>query len=155
MEGRLVKGQIGVIGGAECPPEIYEIAREVGREIAKNGFCLICGGLGGVMEGACRGAQEAGGITIGLLPTSNKRDANQYCDIVLPTGLGHARNVLVVQASDGLVAVDGEAGTLSEIAIALKLRKPIVGIKTWELEGRVPQAERGGEAVAKLMEMLG
>jgi len=154
MEGRLVKGQIGVIGGAECSPEIYEIAREVGREIARNGFALVCGGLSGVMEGACRGAQEAGGITIGLLPTSNKGDANPYCDLVIPTGIGHARNILVVHASDALVAVDGEAGTLSEIAIALKIGKPIVGIKSWELEGRVPQAERGGEAVTKLMEML-
>jgi uncharacterized protein (TIGR00725 family) len=155
MAGRLVKGQIGVIGGAECSLEIYEIAREVGRAIARNGFALVCGGLGGVMEAACQGAKEAGGITIGLLPTSNKGDANPYCDLVIPTGLGHARNILVVHASDALVAVDGEAGTLSEIAIALKIGKPLVGIRSWELEGRVPQAERGGEAVAKLMEMLG
>ena len=154
MEGRLVKGQIGVIGGAECSPEIYEIAREVGREIAKNGFSLICGGLGGVMEAACRGAKEIGGITIGLLPTTNKRDANPYCDIVLPTGLGHARNILVVQASDGLIAVDGETGTLSEIAIALKVGKPIVGIKTWDLEERVPLAEGGRASVALLLGML-
>jgi uncharacterized protein (TIGR00725 family) len=154
MEGRMVKGQIGVIGGAVCSPEIYEIARDVGREIATNGFALVCGGLGGVMEAACQGAKKAGGITIGLLPTSDKKDANPYCDLVIPTGLGHARNVLVVHASDALIAVDGEAGTLSEIAIALKIGKPIVGIKSWELEGRVPQAERGDEAVAMLMEML-
>jgi len=183
MEGRLVKGQIGVIGGAECSPEIYEIAcpkvalwPDVGREIATNGFALVCGGLGGVMpkvalwpEAACRGAKARGGITIGLLPTSDNRrwpfgqkDANPYCDLVIPTGLGHARNVLVVHAADALVAVDGEAGTLSEIAIALPevalwpmIGKPIVGIKSWALEGRVPQTERGGEAVAMLMEMLG
>jgi hypothetical protein len=154
MEGRLVIGQIGVIGGTECAPEIYDIAREVGREIAIKGFALVCGGLGGVMEGACRGAKEAGGITIGLLPTSNKGDANPYVDIVIPTGLGHARNVLVVHASDALIAVDGEAGTLSEIATALKVGKPLVGIKSWELEGRVPQTKRGDEAVAMLMEML-
>lgn len=154
MEGRLVKGQIGVIGGAECSPEIYEIAREVGGEIAKNGFSLVCGGLGGVMEAACRGAKEADGITIGILPTSNKRDANPYIDHVIPTGLGHARNILVVHASDALVAVDGEAGTLSEIAIALKVGKPIVGIKTWELEGRVPLAEGGRASVAMLLDML-
>jgi uncharacterized protein (TIGR00725 family) len=151
----MVKGQIGVIGGAVCSPELYEIACDVGREIATNGFALVCGGLGGVMEAACQRAKKAGGITIGLLPTSNKGDANPYCDLVIPTGLGHARNVLVVHASDALIAVDGEAGTLSEIAIALKIGKPIVGIKSWKLDGRVPQTERGDEAVAMLMEMLG
>ena len=154
MEGRGVKGQIGVIGGGTCSAEIYEIAQEVGREIAQNGFSLVCGGLGGVMEAACRGARETGGITIGILPTSNKGDANPYCDLVIPTGLGHARNVLVVHASDGLVAVDGETGTLSEIAIALKVGKPIVGIKTWELQGRVPLAQGGRAAIAMLMDML-
>ena len=154
MEGRLVKGQIGVIGGGACSPEIYEIAREVGEEIARNGFSLVCGGLTGVMEAACRGAREAGGMTIGILPTNNKKDANPYLDVIIPTGLGHARNVLVVLASDALVAVDGEAGTLSEIAIALKVGKPIVGIRTWELERRVPLAEGGRESVAMLMDML-
>ena len=154
MEGRGVKGQIGVIGGGTCSAEIYEIAQEVGREIARNGFSLVCGGLGGVMEAACRGAREAGGITIGILPTTNKGDANPYVDLVIPTGLGHARNVLVVHTSDALVAVDGETGTLSEIAIALKAGKPIVGIKTWELEGRVPAAEEGREAIAMLMDLL-
>ena len=161
MEGRGVKGQIGVIGGATCSAEIYEIAREVGGEIARNGFSLVCGGLGGMMpevtlwpEAACRGAREAGGITIGIIPTADKRDANPYCDLIIPTGLGHARNVLVVYASDALVAVDGETGTLSEIAIALKVGKPIVGIKTWELEGRVPLAQGGREAFAMIMDML-
>jgi uncharacterized protein (TIGR00725 family) len=154
MEGRLVKGQIGVIGGAECSQEIYEIAREVGGAIARNGFALVCGGLGGVMEAACRGAKEAGGITIGILPTSDKGDTNPFCDLVIPTGLGHARNILVVYASDALVAVDGEAGTLSEIAIALKIGKPLIGVRSWRLEGRVPHVAGGGEAVARLMEML-
>jgi uncharacterized protein (TIGR00725 family) len=154
MENRLVKGQLGVIGGAKCSPEIYGIAQEVGGEIAKNGFSLVCGGLTGVMEAACRGAKEAGGITIGILPTSDSRNVNSYVDVVIPTGLGYARNVLVVHASDALVAVDGETGTLSEIAIALKERKPIVGIKTWDLEGRVPLVEGGKEAVALLMGML-
>jgi uncharacterized protein (TIGR00725 family) len=182
MEGRLVRGQIGVIAGggplasgAECSPEIYEIACDVGQEIATNGFALVCGGLGGVMpkvalwpEAACRGAKKAGGVTIGLVPTSDNRrwpfgqkDANPYCDLVIPTGLGHARNVLVVHASDALIAVDGETGTLSEIAIALKpevapwsVGKPIVGIKTWDLEGRVPLAESARTSVAMLSGML-
>lgn len=154
MEGRKVTGQIGVIGGGTCSPEIYEIAQEVGRKIAQNGFSLVCGGLGGVMEAACRGARETGGTTIGILPTTNKEDANPYCDLVIPTGLGHARNVLVVHASDALIAVDGEAGTLSEIAIALKVGKPIVGLKTWNLEGRVPLAKDGREAITMIMDML-
>ena len=132
--------------GATCSAEIYEIAR--------HGFSLVCGGLGGVMEAACRGAKEAGGITIGIIPTADKRDANPYCDLIIPTGLGHARNVLVVHASDALVAVDGETGTLSEIAIALKVGKPIVGINTWELGGRIPLAQGGREASAMIMEML-
>ncbi|MBW2040136.1 MAG: TIGR00725 family protein [Deltaproteobacteria bacterium] len=154
MEGRKVKGQIGVIGAGKCPSEVYEIAREVGGEIARRGFSLVCGGLGGVMEAACRGAKEAGGTTIGILPTSNRMDANPYVDLVIPTGLGHARNILVVQASDALVAIDGGAGTLSEIAIALKVGKPIVGIRTWKLEGKVPLVEGGREAVGMLINML-
>jgi len=154
MEGRMSKGQIGVIGGAQCPQEVYEIAREVGGEIARKRFSLVCGGLGGVMEAACRGAKEVGGITIGILPTSDRRDANPYVDVVIPTGLGHARNILVVHASDALVAIDGEAGTLSEIAIALKVGKHLVGIRTWELEGRVPMAAGGREAIAMLIGML-
>ena len=154
MEGRRIKGQIGVIGGGECPHEVYEIAREVGGEIARQGFSLVCGGLGGVMDAACRGAQEAGGITIGILPTSDRRDANPYIDVVIPTGLGHARNILVVHASDALVAIDGGAGTLSEIAIALKVGKPIVGIMTWELEGRVSMAQGGREAVTMVIDLM-
>jgi uncharacterized protein (TIGR00725 family) len=125
MEGNQLKGQIGIIGGAECSS-----------------------------EAACRGAKEAGGITIGILPTSDKRNANPSVDIIIPTGLGHARNVLVVLASDAVIAVDGETGTLSEIAIALKVGKPIVGIRTWDLEGKVPLVEGGHEAVALIMGML-
>jgi uncharacterized protein (TIGR00725 family) len=154
MEGRQEKGQIGVIGATTCSPAISAIAREVGKTIAAKGFFLVCGGLGGVMKAACRGAKDAGGITIGIIPTDKKEDANPYVDIVIPTGLGHARNVLVVHAADALIAVAGEAGTLSEIAIALKTGKPIVGIQTWEVEGRVPMATGGYEAVTMVLEML-
>jgi uncharacterized protein (TIGR00725 family) len=154
MEGRQRRGQIGVIGAATCSPEISAIAREVGEAIATHGFFLVCGGLGGVMKEACRGAKEAGGITIGIIPSDRKQDANPYVDIVIPTGLGHARNVLVVHAADAVVAVAGETGTLSEIAIALKTGKPLVGIRTWELGGRVPMVTGGREAVTMLLEML-
>lgn len=148
MENRSVKGQIGVVGGGSCSPDIYELACEVGVEIAKRGYRLVCGGLAGVMEAACRGAREAGGITIGILPGVDKQDANPFVDVIIPTGLGHARNILVVHASDALIAIDGGAGTLSEIAIALKVGKPVVGIRTWDLEGKVIMATRGREAVA-------
>jgi uncharacterized protein (TIGR00725 family) len=154
MEGKQGTGQISVIGAATCSPEISAIAHEVGEAIAAHGFTLVCGGLGGVMEAACRGAKEAGGITIGIIPTDKKEDANPYVDIVIPTGLGHARNVLIVHAADALVAVAGEAGTLSEIALALKTRKPIVGIQTWDVRGRIPMATGGREAVTMALEML-
>ena len=154
MEERRVMGQIGVIGGGDCSTEHYKIARDVGKEIARKGFRLICGGLGGVMEAACRGAKEVGGLTIGILPTYDERDVNPYVDVIIPSGLGHARNVLIVHASDALIAVDGGAGTLSEIAISLKVGKPVVGIKTWELEGRIVTAQDGLEAVAVAIELI-
>jgi uncharacterized protein (TIGR00725 family) len=127
---------IGVIGAGSCSNEIYELAREVGVGIAKMGAILICGGLGGVMEGACRGAYEAGGRTVGILPGPDRAHANQYVTIPIVTDLGHARNVLIVRSSDLLIAVSGGYGTLSEISIALKLKKPVVGLSTWpNMEG--------------------
>src|SRR5919199_2439349 len=95
---------------------------------------VVCGGLGGVMEAACRGAKSAGGMTVGILPSGSRADANDYVDIALATGLGEARNALVVRAVDVLIAVGGEYGTLSEIALALKAGKPVVGVGTWELD---------------------
>jgi len=150
MASRVPK-QIGVIGASSCPPEIYELAREVGREIARRGYILICGGLGGVMEAACRGAKEEGGLTVGIIPMAHKEGANPYVDVVIATDMGHARNVIIVHSSDGLVAVAGEEGTLSEIAIALKAGKPVVGLKSWDLGGRVPQASSPREAVERLV----
>ncbi len=127
---------IGVIGAAGCGDDIYELARKVGHGIAKTGAILVCGGLGGVMEGACRGAREAGGQTVGILPGPNKAQANPYVTIPIVTDLGHARNILVVRTSDMLVAISGGYGTLSEISIALKLGKPVVGLRTWpDMEG--------------------
>ncbi|OEU55981.1 MAG: TIGR00725 family protein, partial [Desulfuromonadales bacterium C00003096] len=112
---------IGVIGAGQCKGEIYELAKKVGAGIAKAGAILVCGGLGGVMEGACRGAYEAGGQTVGILPGTDKAQANPYVTIPIVTDLGHARNILVVQSSDILFAISGGYGTLSEISIALKL----------------------------------
>ncbi len=126
--------KISVIGGSLCDQEIFKAAYEVGREIARNNAILVCGGLGGVMEAACKGAKESGGITIGILPGEDENSANIYVDIKIPTGLGYARNVLVVKAGDAIIAVDGSTGTLSEIAYALTYQKPIIGLNTWNLE---------------------
>jgi hypothetical protein len=122
---------IGVIGAGSCSNETYESARKVGVGIARMGAILVCGGLGGVMEGACRGANEAGGQTVGILPGQDRAQANPYVAIPIVTDLGHARNVLVVRSSDLLIAISGGYGTLSEISIALKVGKPVIGLATW------------------------
>ncbi|MEO0291285.1 MAG: TIGR00725 family protein [candidate division WOR-3 bacterium] len=120
---------IGVIGGSNCTKEIYEIAYEVGKNIAKSGNILICGGLSGVMEAACRGAYEAGGLTIGILPGDSKEESNKWVKIPIITGMGMARNVIIVKSSDAVIAIDGEYGTLMELAICSKLNKPLVKVK--------------------------
>ena len=122
---------IGVIGAGSCNNETYESARRVGIGIAAMGATLVCGGLGGVMEGACRGAHEAGGQTVGILPGHDRAQANPYVAIPIVTDLGQARNVVVVRSSDLLIAISGGYGTLSEISIALKIGKPVIGLTTW------------------------
>lgn len=145
---------IAVIGGGHCSDEIYELAREVGREIARAGAMLICGGMFGVMEAACRGAKEAGGTTIGVLPGKNTTEANTFIDIPVVTGLSDARNVIIARSADGVIAVDGEYGTLSEIAFSLKFGKPVVGLKLSFNIPRVIQATTAAEAVNFLMSHL-
>ena len=124
-----------------------EEAEEVGRELARAGALLVCGGLGGAMEAACRGAKAEGGTTLGILPGADRDAANPYVDVAVPTGRGEARNALVVRSADALIAVSGGYGTLSEIALALKAGKRVVGLRTWEIEGVVPAASPA-EAVA-------
>jgi len=126
---------IGVIGAGTCTKEGYSLAKEVGFQIGKNGWLLVCGGLGGVMEAAAKGCSEAGGMTVGLLPGLDKTLANPYIQVPVPTGLGEGRNLLVVRASEVLIAVSGGYGTLSEMALALKAEKPVVGLDTW---GHIP-----------------
>lgn len=123
---------IGVIGAGGCSNSVYETARNLGFEIGKNKWTLVCGGLGGVMEAAARGCAEAGGITVGILPGLERTSANPYIKIGIPTGLGDGRNLLVVRSSDILVAISGGYGTLSEIALALKAGKPVIGLDTWK-----------------------
>ena len=145
---------IGVIGAGSCNNEVYELAREVGVGIAKMGTILVCGGLGGVMEGACRGACEAGGQTVGILPGPDRTNANPHVTIPIVTDLGHARNILIVRSSDLLIAISGGYGTLSEISIALKLGKPVIGLSTWpNMEGvqYVATAEEALNAISALV----
>ena len=124
---------IGVVGPDPAPDDVARQAEVVGRLLAKAGAVLVCGGLGGVMEAAARGAAAEGGTSIGLLPGATREAANRYLTISIPTGMGEMRNVLVVRASDAVIALAGEFGTLSEIAFSLKTGVPVVGLETWEL----------------------
>lgn len=152
---------IAVIGAGRCSADVAAQAEAVGHELAKRGAVLICGGRGGVMEAACRGAKAAGGLTVGILPGTLRREANPYVDIPIVTGMGEARNVLVVQSAQAVIAVDGEYGTLSEIAHALKLGIPVVGLGTWRLlkDGQERQdilrAQSAEEAVERAVELAG
>ena len=124
---------IAVIGGGEVPPETTRIAEEVGREIAQQGATLVCGGLGGVMEAACRGAYTEGGLTIGILPGESPETANPYVKIPIVTGIGYARNVAVVKTARAVIAIDGSYGTLTEIGYALQSGLPVIGLGTWSI----------------------
>ena len=133
---------VAVVGGGEADGATCALARDLGRELARRGAVIVCGGLGGVMEAACRGAKEEGGATLGLLPGDDRGAANPYVDVAVATGLGEARNALLARTADVVVAVAGEFGTLSEIALALRMGKPVVGLFTWELarDGRPVEA---------------
>jgi uncharacterized protein (TIGR00725 family) len=149
---------IGVIGGEVAGEDSLARAREVGRLIAERGAVLVCGGLGGVMEAACRGASEAGGTTVGILPSDSTSDANPYVTIPIATGMGTARNLVIVRTADALIAVDGRYGTLSEIAHALDQGKRVISLLAWPaLRGAVPEdrftpAETPEEAVTLALE---
>ncbi len=152
--------QIAVIGGGDCTPEELQTAEEVGAEIARAGAMLVCGGLGGVMAAACKGASSAGGTTIGILPGPDVEDANPYIKIRIATNMGEARNVIIVKSADAVIAVGGEYGTLSEIALALRDGTPVVGIDTWSLSrcGKpdipIIPARTAKEAVRLVLDMI-
>ena len=140
---------IGVIGGQDADSDSLGLAREVGRGIAPRGHVLICGGRCGVMREACRGAREAGGLTVGILPGDDLSDANEFLDIPVITGIGYARNSIVARTANALIAIDGSYGTLSEIAFGLAAGRPVVGLQTWQLRdgaGREPPILRVGTA---------
>lgn len=138
---------IGVIGAGVCDEGTVALAYEVGKGIAQAGYALICGGLGGVMEAACRGASEAGGLTIGILPGDTIAAANPFVKIPIATGLGIARNVIIVRSSRVLIAVSGGPGTLSEIAFALQLQVPVVSLKSFSISEQVKQTSTPEQAI--------
>ena len=140
---------IAVVGGHKCSKEMAQVAQELGRLIAKEGWVLVCGGHAGIMEAACKGAKENNGLTVGILPSHDGNDANKYVDVKIPTGIGYARNVLVVRAADVVVAVSGHHGTLSEIAFALSEEKMVFGIDTWDIEG-VKKVKTPHEAIGQI-----
>jgi uncharacterized protein (TIGR00725 family) len=143
-KGRLY---VAVVGSGEASGELYERARAVGGLVAMRGGIVVCGGRSGVMEAAARGATEAGGTAIGVLPDEDRRSANGYLTYSVATGAGHARNLAVVCSGDVVVAVGGEYGTLSEIGLALKVGRPVVALESWELGGHVTVATTPEEAV--------
>jgi uncharacterized protein (TIGR00725 family) len=148
---------VAVIGSASCDEGVAALAREAGQEIARRGAVLVCGGRGGVMEAACEGAKAVGGMTVGILPGTDRREANPYVDVPIVTGLGEARNAIVVRTADAVVAISGGYGTLSEIGLALKMGRPVVGLGTWELlhggwpVNAVAQADSPAKAVELAM----
>jgi len=145
---------VGVIGAGDCPDATGAIAREVGYEIGRRGWTLVCGGLGGVMRAAAKGCAEAGGTTVGILPGLDRGTANPYIQIALPTGLGEGRNLLVVRASDILIAIAGGYGTLSEIALALKGGKPVIGLETWHHISGIRHVTNPQEAIQAAASLL-
>jgi uncharacterized protein (TIGR00725 family) len=137
-----------------CDDDIRSIAEKVGQHIARRGGLLICGGMGGVMEAAARGAKSAGGTTIGIVPGRSAADTNPYIDIPIVTGMGEARNVILVRTAEVVIAVSGGPGTLSEIAFCLKLGVPVVGIKTWEIDPAIHHVETPEDAVDLAFRLL-
>jgi uncharacterized protein (TIGR00725 family) len=146
--------RVSVIGGGSVGEATAERARAVGRLLAERGYVVVCGGLGGVMEAVCAGASEVGGETMGILPTADRRDANEYVDTAVATGLGHARNAMVVMNGDAVVAVDGGAGTLSELGFAGVFDRPVAGLGTHDVAGveAVDTAEEAVDYVAAALE---
>jgi len=155
------KRVVAVIGGGQCSKEEAKLAEEVGRKLAREGAILICGGLGGVMEAACKGAQEEGGITVGILPGEIREQANPHVQIPIVTGMGYARNITVVKSAQAVIAVGGSYGTLSEIGHALQSDIPVIGLNTWSLvkngneDKAIITASSPAEAVSKALSLIG
>jgi uncharacterized protein (TIGR00725 family) len=141
---------VAVVGAHDAGASLAADAEAVGAGLARRGAVVVTGGRGGVMEAACRGAKEAGGTTVGILPGSDRAEANPWVDVALATGLGEARNALVARAADAMVAVGGGYGTLSEVALALKTGRPVVGLGTWDIPGVAQAADPAAAVTAAL-----
>jgi uncharacterized protein (TIGR00725 family) len=152
---------IAVIGASQASASELKTAELVGREIAKAGAALVCGGMGGVMESACKGASQEDGLTIGILPGDNRLSANEFVKIPIVTGIGYARNVAVVKSAQAVIAIGGSYGTLSEIGHALQSGLPVIGLETWAVSRKgkdkspIIEAKTPAEAVKKALEMIG
>ncbi len=145
---------VSVIGGRHCNAEVEQISHNLGEKLAKVVDMLVSGGLSGTMKAVCSGFKAKGGLTIGIIPGYDKKDANEFVDIVIPTGMGLARNVLVVKSADLVVALPGEAGTLSEIAYCLQFGIPVISLGSWDIEG-VIKADTVDEVVTQAKIILG
>jgi uncharacterized protein (TIGR00725 family) len=145
---------VAVVGDSEALTAVEVEAEAVGRLLAERGVVVVCGGLGGVMAAACRGAKAAGGVTVGILPGGDRSEANRWVDVAVATGMGEARNAVVVRTADAVVAVSGGYGTLSEIALALRMGRPVVTLGSWDIDG-VQEAEDPTDAVEKALDALG
>jgi uncharacterized protein (TIGR00725 family) len=154
------KRLIAVIGGSQASKQEIKTAEDVGRELAKRGAAVVCGGLSGVMEAVCRGASSEGGITIGVLPGENRTDANKYVHIPIVTGMSYARNVIIVKSAQAVIAIGGGYGTLSEISHAIQSGIPVIGIDTWSLSkggkiyNSIITANKATEAVEKAFDSI-
>jgi len=150
---------IAVIGGSEPSAEEAQMAEKVGQELARREAILVCGGLGGVMEAACKGASSHGGLTIGILPGESRKAANSYVQIPIVTGIGYARNLAVVKSAQAVIAIGGSYGTLSEISHALQSGIPVIGLNTWSLskngeeDNSIILAQNPAEAVDKALSL--
>lgn len=145
---------VSVIGGSGCSKEVEQLAQNLGKKLAKVVGVLVCGGLSGVMQAVCKGFKAKDGLTIGIIPGYDKKAANPYVDILIPSGLGLARNVLVVKSADVVVALPGEAGTLSEIAYCLQFGIPVISLKSWDIPG-VIKVNTVEEAIREVKQVIG
>ena len=145
---------IAVIGAGECTERVYQLAETAGKRLAEAGYDIVCGGLGGVMEAVCKGAQNAGAKTIGILPGDDILMANAYVDIPVATGMGIGRNIIIIRTAQAVLAIDGSFGTLSEIAYALQMQKPVIGIDTWEVSDKIIQVANIDQAINELAKQV-